>query len=255
VPTKGIHLIKREFTVAGEYRYNRSSAVRWIISHLTHYIHLILGFMLAVIVTNTLYALIPVLTGVAFNDVLQGNQSSLINISLILLGIILIGGCLDLSARFFPELLGKRFARDARAELYVSLLSKSQTFHNRQRIGDIMARAANDMSQLSNMVAPGFDILLDSFTSLAVTLVFIGLLSPQLLLTPVLFTASFLIALRYYSRKLNPVSNNMREQFGEMNAGLNEAVTGIEVVKATAQEVQEKKRRCNSKVPSHMVNS
>jgi ATP-binding cassette, subfamily B, bacterial len=242
VPTKGIHLIKREFTVAGEYRYNRSSAVRWIISHLTHYIHLILGFMLAVIVTNTLYALIPVLTGVAFNDVLQGNQSSLINISLILLGIILIGGCLDLSARFFPELLGKRFARDARAELYVSLLSKSQTFHNRQRIGDIMARAANDMSQLSNMVAPGFDILLDSFTSLAVTLVFIGLLSPQLLLTPVLFTASFLIALRYYSRKLNPVSNNMREQFGEMNAGLNEAVTGIEVVKATAQEGQEKNK-------------
>jgi len=235
-------LIKREFTVVGEYHYNRSSPVRWIISHLLRYIHLIIGFILAVIVTNALYALIPVLTGFAFNDVLQGNRSGLVNISLILLGIVLIGGCLDLSARFFPELLGKRFARDARAELYVSLLSKSQTFHNRQRIGDIMARAANDMSQLSNMVVPGFDIVFDSFTSLAVTLIFIGLLNPLLLLTPLLFTASFLIALRYYSRKLNPVSNSMREQFGEMNAGLNEAVTGIEVVKATAQEGQEKSK-------------
>ena len=242
MPTKGIHLIKREFTVVGEYHYNRSSPVRWIISHLLRYIHLIIGFILAVIVTNALYALIPVLTGFAFNDVLQGNRSGLVNISLILLGIVLIGGCLDLSARFFPELLGKRFARDARAELYVSLLSKSQTFHNRQRIGDIMARAANDMSQLSNMVVPGFDIVFDSFTSLAVTLIFIGLLNPLLLLTPLLFTASFLIALRYYSRKLNPVSNSMREQFGEMNAGLNEAVTGIEVVKATAQEGQEKSK-------------
>ncbi len=201
-----------------------------------------IGFLLAIIVTNILYALIPVLTGVAFNAVLQGNRSALVTISLILLAIILIGGCLDLSARLFPELLGKRFARDARAELYVSLLGKSQTFHNRQRIGDIMARAANDMNQLSNMVVPGFDIIFDSFTSLVVTLVFIGLLNPQLLLTPLLFTASFLIALRYYSRRLSPVTNKMREQFGEMNAGLNEAVTGIEVVKATAQEEQEKSK-------------
>src|SRR6266702_2147654 len=41
------------------------------------------------------------------------------------------------------------------------------------------------------------------------------------------------------TRKLNPVSDRMREQFGEMNAGLTEAVSGIEVVKATAQESQE----------------
>lgn len=239
---EGSPLIKREFTVAGEHSYNRASPVRWIISHLARYMHLAIGFMLAIILTNVLYALIPVLTGVAFNDVLQGNRSGLLTTSLILLGTVLIGGCFDLSARFFPELLGKRLARDARAELYVSLLSKSQTFHNRQRVGDIMARAANDMSQLSNMVAPGFDIVFDSFTSLIVTLVFIGLLNVQLLLTPLLFTVSFLVALRYYSRKLNPISDKMREQFGEMNAGLTEAVSGIEVVKATAQEGQEKRK-------------
>ncbi len=103
-----------------------------------------------------------------------------------------------------------------------------------------MARAANDMSQLSSMIDPGFDVIYDSFSSLAINIVFIGLLNWHLLLTPVLFTLSFLIALRYYARKLNPVSDSMREQFGELNAGLNEAVSGIEVVKATAQEGQEK---------------
>ena len=233
-------MIKSEFTVADERSYNQASPLRWILSHLSRYIHLAIGFLLASIATNLLYALIPVLTGVAFNAVLQGNSSGLLTTSLILLGIVLIGGCFDVSARFFPELLGKRLARDARAELYVNLLGKSQTFHNRQRVGDIMARAANDMSQLSNMLAPGCDIIFDSFISLTVTLIFIGLLNVQLLLTPLLFTLSFLVALRYYSRKLNPVSDKMREQFGEMNAGLTEAVTGIEVVKATAQESQEK---------------
>ena len=237
-------MIKREFTVADEYHYNRSDPVRWIISHLLRYKHLIASYMLAAILTNILYAAIPVLTGQAFNIVLLGPSahSKLPGMALILLAVVLVGGCVDLSARFFPELLGKRITRDARAELYLSLLGKSQTFHNRQRVGDIMARAANDMTQLSNMVVPGFDTIFDSFTSLIITITFIGFISPQLLLSPVLFTAAFLVALWYYSRKLNPVSDSMREHFGEMNAGLNEAVTGIEVVKATAQESQEMRK-------------
>jgi ATP-binding cassette subfamily B protein len=237
-------LIKREFTAADEYHYNRSDPVRWIVSHLLRYKHLIVSYMLAAILTNILYAVIPVLTGQAFNIVLQGASArgKLPGMVLILLAVVLVGGCVDLIARFFPELLGKRITRDARAELYLSLLGKSQTFHNRQRVGDIMARAANDMTQLSNMVVPGFDTIFDSFTSLIITITFIGFISPQLLLSPVLFTAAFLVALWYYSRKLNPVSDSMREQFGEMNAGLNEAVTGIEVVKATAQESQEMRK-------------
>lgn len=237
-------LIKQEFTVAGEYHYNRSSPVRWITSHLLRYKHLIFSFMLAAIMTNVLYAVVPVLTGVAFNVVLQGEaaRGGLLRVTLILLAIVVVGGGCDLCARFFPELLGKRFARDARAELYLSLLGKSQTFHNRQRVGDIMARAANDMTQLSNMVVPGFDIIFDSFSSLVITIIFIGLINPQLLFTPLLFTGSFLISLHYFSRKLNPVSDSMREQFGEMNAGLTESVAGIEVVKATAQESQERRK-------------
>src|SRR5215467_5218726 len=237
-------LIKREFTVAGEYYYNRSSSVRWIISHLLRYKHLAFSFMLAAILVNILFSAIPVLTGMAFNAVLAGTaaHNQLLQISLILLAVVLVAGCADLSARFFPELLGKRFARDARSELYLSLLGKSQTFHNRQRVGDIMARAANDMTQLSNMVVPGFDIIFDSFSSLVITLIFIGFISPQLLLVPLLFALSFLIALRYYSRRLNPISDSMREQFGELNAGLTESVKGIEVVKATAQETQEQRK-------------
>ena len=235
---------KREFTVANEHLYNRSSATRWIISHLLRYKHLALGFMCLSIITNVLFSTIPTLTGVAFNVVQQGRAGlgQLVQLALTMLGAVLASGLVDISARLTVEVLGKRFARDAREELYISLLGKSQTFHNRQRVGDVMARAANDMTQLSDMVVPGFDAIFDSFTSLAVILTFIGFLNVKLLLTPLLFTVAFLIALRAYSRKLSPVSNQMREQFGETNAVLNEAVTGIEVVKATAQEEQEKSK-------------
>jgi len=234
-------LSKREFTVANEYHYNHSNPVRWIASHLLRYKTFLFGCMLLCILANTLYSSVATLTGAAFNAVLQGEaaRSQLLTIALTLLALILIQGCSDLGARFSAEILSKRLARDSREELYISLLGKSQTFHNRQRVGDVMARASNDMTELSNMISPGLDIIFDSFSSLVINIAFIGFLSPQLLLVPLLYAFVFLIALRSYSRKLNPVSNNMRAQFGATNAVLNEAVAGIEVVKATAQEKQE----------------
>lgn len=235
---------KREFTIANEYRYNRASAARWIASHLFRYKHIAFGFMLFSISANTLYDSIAVFTGRAFNVVQSGQAgySQIGIIALTLVAVVVLSGAADLGARISAEVIGKRFARDARDELYVSLLGKSQTFHNRQRVGDIMARAANDMSQLSDMVVPGFDLIFESFTTLMVITIFVGLLNPQLLLTPLLFIVVFAIALRHYSRQLTPVSNKMRAQFGTTNAILNEAVTGIEVVKATAQEAQEKQK-------------
>ena len=195
--------------------------------------------MLASIVANAVYASVSLLTGAAFNAVLSGSLDQLAYLALLMLGTIGLGGCSDVGARVFPELIGKRVVRDAREELYLSLLGKSQTFHNRQRVGDIMARAANDMTQLSNMVTPGFDIIFDSNVSLIMTLIFIGSINLQLLVIPALFTASFLIAVRFYSRQLAPVSDSMREKFGELNAGLNETISGIQVVKAAAQEKEE----------------
>ena len=230
---------KREFTFENEYHYNLTSPVRWIIAHLWRYKHLVLCYMLASIMANAVYASVSLLTGAAFNAVLSGSLDQLARLAMLMLGTIALGGCSDVGARIFPELIGKRVVRDAREELYLSLLGKSQTFHNRQRVGDIMARAANDMTQLSNMVTPGFDIIFDSNVSLIMTLIFIGSINLQLLPIPLLFTASFLIAVRFYSRQLAPVSNSMREKFGELNAGLNETISGIQVVKAAAQEKEE----------------
>jgi ATP-binding cassette subfamily B protein len=235
-------LAKREFTVADEYQYNRVSAPRWIISHFLRYKYRVLLFMSLSISANVLYASVVSLTGNAFTAVQHHSYSDLLNLVVVLLGIVILGGCTDMGARLTAEILGKSFARDARDELYLSLLGKSQTFHNRQRVGDVMARASNDMTSLSDMVVPGFDIIFDSFVSLVTVLVFIGLLKLQLLVVPLLFTVVFLIALRYYSRQLSPVSNQMRAQFGTTNAILNEAINGIEVVKATAQEEQEKQK-------------
>ncbi|MCA9932549.1 MAG: ABC transporter ATP-binding protein, partial [Anaerolineales bacterium] len=67
----------------------------------------------------------------------------------------------------------------------------------------------------------------------------IASMNTKLLLVPLLFLVALVITVSDYARRLNPVSNALREQFGTMNAGLAEAIAGIEVVKGSAQEVQE----------------
>ena len=135
--------------------------------------------------------------------------------------------------------MAQRIERDSRDTLYASLLGKSQTFHNRQRIGDIMARATNDVRMLNIMFSPGLMLITDSLVGLVAPLVLITQIDTRLLLTPVMFRILFIITSRGYARRLSPVSEGMRESFGVMNAGLAETVGGIEVVKGNAQEAQE----------------
>jgi ATP-binding cassette subfamily B protein len=233
-----------EFSVAGTYQYNRRGPRRWIASHLLRYKRLLTAWVLTAVAANILNASIPTLIGRAFNVVLapQANRGSLLAIALVILGVVLVLGAFDLVARSCDAVLGKRLERDCRDEFYLGLLSKSQTFHNRQRVGDLMARATNDTQALSDLMVPGVDLIMDSFLALIVPIIFIGFINPVLLAAPLAFTAVFLVALRRYTRELNPVSGEMRWRFGEMNAALAETITGIEVVKSSAQEGQERRK-------------
>ncbi|MEM7345927.1 MAG: ABC transporter ATP-binding protein [Chloroflexota bacterium] len=236
--------IKREFSVADEYFYNQSTPVRWIISHLLRYKKFLVSFILASILTNVLFSVVPIFIGMAFDEVLKPtpNSQRLLMIGVGIFIVVVVRGGIDMVNALSIETLGQRLERDTRDELFITLLGKSQTFHNRQRVGDIMARATNDVRQLAPMMNPGIALIFDSLVSLISPIIFIAFIRVELLLSPLLFTLFFFIALRGYMRQLNPVAGKMRWQFGTMNAGLAETITGIEVVKSTAQEAQEKQK-------------
>ena len=235
---------KREFSVADEHIYNRSGPVRWIVSHLIRYPHFLASFLLAATLTNVLFSAVPRLTGLAFDEVLQPepNTGRLLTIALSILGLVIVRGLLDITNSWSVETLGQRMERDAREELYISLLGKSQTFHNRQRVGDIMARATNDVRQLNPMMNPGISLIIESSIGIIAPLVFIAFLRIELLIAPMLFVIAHIFALRRYVNQLNPVAGEQRWRFGEMNAGLTETITGIEVVKSAVQEEQERRK-------------
>jgi len=134
------------------------------------------------------------------------------------------------------------YPADAREELYTSLLSKSQAFHDRQRVGDIMARATDDVGLLSDMIVPGASLIFETGLAILIPLTYIASIRFELLLVPVLFIVVYVFAVRAYTRELQPVTERQRDEYGKMNAGLEETVSGIEIVKASAQEDAERRK-------------
>ncbi len=232
---------KREFRIENEYSYNQSGPVRWILSHLGRYKLFLFSFITTIAFANFMNASIRVQVGNAFNVALaeDGSLAQLLRVVGLLLLIVIGRGVSDLIGSWCSEVLGNRLERNTRDELYLSLLGKSQTFHNRQRVGDVMARATDDVRQLNAMITPGIYLIFDSTMGLVMPLAFIASLRLELLLVPALYAVVFYAALKRYMDQLNPVAGQMRYRYGVMNAGLAEAIAGIEVVKSTAQEEQE----------------
>ena len=229
---------KREFTLADEYPYRRTSPLRWIISHVARYPLLPLAMLLMAVFNNFAYSYIQVYIGRAFDLITspQWETRALAWLALGAMGAAMVQGVSGLLRNYAGEFLAQRIERDTRDELYVSLLGKSQTFHSRQRIGDIMARATNDVRTLNFMFSPGLSLIVDSALAVVAPLILIARIRLELLLTPAIFLILFAITLADYNRQLKPVSIALREQFGTTNAGLTEAIAGIEVVKANVQE-------------------
>ncbi len=229
---------KREFSLESEYKFNRKGPVRWILSHTLRYPIFPLGMILAALGNNMAYSNIQLFIGRAFDVITSTGfqRDALIKIALTVMVAAMSQGLTGLMRNYSAEFLAQRMERDSRHELYVSLLGKSQTFHGRQRIGDIMARATNDVRTLNLMFSPGVMLITDSVMNTIVPMVLIGAIRTELLLVPSIFLVLLVLALLDYNHRLNPVSTAMRDQFGTMNAGLAEAIAGIEVVKSTVQE-------------------
>ena len=61
---------------------------------------------------------------------------------------------------------------------------------------------------------------------------------PALIITPLIFIVAYFISLQRYLNQLQPATETVRRQFGDMNAVLAESIEGIETVKGAAQEDQ-----------------
>lgn len=227
-----------EFSMERPHVYDRTHPVRWIWSHASRHWWIIIMMVLGALGNAALAAVIPVLTGNAFNAMLKPvpDTSALIPLALIIGASQIIRGVLQLGRNFGAELLAQKLERQVRDELYLSLLGKSMTFHNLQPIGDTMARSTNDVREVNYMFSPGVNLVIGSFIFILMPIFVAGRYHPSLILTPIVFIVLYFFFLIRYLRTLSPVTDEVRSTFGEMNTHLSESLDGVEVVKAASQE-------------------
>jgi len=227
-----------EFSMQRPVAYDRTSPVRWIWSHARRHGWIILMMIVGAVGNAGLAAVVPVLTGNAFNAMLapQPDTSVLIPLA-ITIGISqIIRGILQLGRNFGAELLAQKMELQVRDELYLALLGKSMTFHNLQPVGDTMARSTNDVREVNYMFSPGVNLVVGSFIFILMPIFVAGRYHPSLVITPIVFIIFYFFFLTRYLKTLSPVTDEVRASFGEMNTHLSESLDGVEVVKGASQE-------------------
>jgi ATP-binding cassette subfamily B protein len=236
--------VPAEFSMHRKHITDRTSPVRWIWSHVRRYWLLIVTMFVGAVGNAGLAAVVPVLTGDAFNAMLQPvpDTSVLIPLALIIGTTQVIRGVLQFGRNFGAELLAQRMERSVRDELYLSLLGKSMTFHNLQPVGDTMARATNDVREVNYMFSPGVNLVVGSLIFLLMPIFVAGRYHPSLILVPVVYIVLYFLFLARYLKTLAPVTDEVRATFGVMNTHLSESLDGVEVVKGASQENAEVER-------------
>ncbi|MHA1795150.1 MAG: ABC transporter ATP-binding protein [Promethearchaeota archaeon] len=223
----------------------RKGATYWILHHIFYRINSIIVFtwLSLVVLSAFLFAKMKQYIGNAIDALKITNEELFRNFLLLILLFGVLSPIIDLVANMTRELLAQRLERDARYELYVNLLGKSQSFHDRQKIGDIMARATNDVRQLNYLISPALSLIFEAFINVLLPIILIIRFYPlELLITPLIFSILFIYTLKLYVDQLGPVSVDLQMEYGNLNSILNESLAGIEIVKGMAQEETAKKR-------------
>ena len=217
----------------------RKSPSKWILAHILsgRNKYLIIIVIFSTIIATIMSSQVLLYVGDAINSFTNNDPSTLIYFTVLILILGITAPLIRLVNFMLREILAQKMEKETRQEFLANLLGKSQSFHEQQKTGEIMARATEDVRMLNFLMSPAISLIFESFTSLFIPIIFIIFLFPiELSFAPIGFTIFFLIALKRYNSKLGPVTMQLRTEFGKMNDTLNEGLSSIELVKGTAQE-------------------
>ena len=232
-----------EFIARRSLGTDYSTPARFVVSHIRRHWVFGITMIIGAFSNAALATAVPYYIGLAFNDIIAGQGIEAVTpLVFAIIGSQLLRGALQLMRNFSAELFAQRIERDVRDELYASLLGKSMSFHDTQPVGEIMARVSNDVREMNFMMNPGMNLLIGSGMFLIVPIFAAPRMYPALVIVPLLFLISYVIVQIRYVRLLNPIAQEVRSSFGQMNASVAETLDGLQVVKGSAQEEHERSK-------------
>jgi ATP-binding cassette subfamily B multidrug efflux pump len=204
-----------------------------------HQLGLYLGG-LCVLFNNGVWILFPQVIRRAINDLNTGvTRHKILIYSLLIVGIACFKGIFQFLTRWVVIGISRDIEFDLRNDLFAHLERLSYSYYQRNRTGDIMARATNDLNAVRMLLGPAIMYSANTMVFTAGALIFMMAISPKLTLiafTP-LPVASIII--QYFGRRIHERFERIQAMFSDISARAQENFSGARVIRAYVQEKAE----------------
>ncbi len=128
---------------------------------------------------------------------------------------------------------------DARRLVYQHIQKLSLRFYEDKQTGQLMSRIINDTDLFERMIAHALpDVIVNGITLIGVIAILVSM-NVHLTLLTLIPIPLIILALIGYSKLVRPAFKNRQQSIGELNAVLNDSLSGIREVKAFAREEDE----------------
>lgn len=185
----------------------------------------------------------PLVTRKFLNDIIPNKAIKTIFIFGIMLFILyIVRMFLEYVVGYYGHVLGVRMEYDMRKEIFAHIQKLPFSYYDNVKTGSLMSRIVNDLNEISELAHHGPE---DIFISVIMILgSFILLLKINIPLTLITFSIiPFMIWFAtVYNGKMRKVFRQVRESMAEVNAQLEDSISGIRVVKSFTNEPYEEEK-------------
>ncbi|KIL50107.1 hypothetical protein KP77_14820 [Jeotgalibacillus alimentarius] len=191
------------------------------------------------LIANLFEVVPPFLVGMAIDDIFMGEltENLLIKYLLILAGIGVVTYIINYVWQYLLFGGANQIERKLRSMFMRKLLQMTPGFYERNRTGDLMARATNDLKAVSVTAGFGVLTLIDSTAYMLTILLTMGfLISWELTLAAVLPLPVLAIVMKILGKKIHERYMTAQDAFGDLNDRVLESVAGVRVIRAYVQE-------------------
>src|SRR6202051_1794247 len=195
---------------------------------------------LCVLFNNGIWVLFPQVLRRAINDLHSGvTREKLLTYSAAILAIAAIKGIFQFLTRWVVIGISRDIEFDLRNDLFAHLERLSYSYYQRNRTGDIMARATNDLNAVRNLLRPAIMYSANTIVFTAGALAFMLAISPKLTLYAFLPLPIASIVIQYFGRRIHERFERIQAMFSDISARAQENFSGARVIRAYVQEQAE----------------
>jgi ATP-binding cassette, subfamily B, multidrug efflux pump len=157
----------------------------------------------------------------------------------ILIAAMLVKGFLSFWTRWILIGVSREIEYDLRNDMLARLVRLEPEFYVRNRTGDLMSRATNDLNAVRMVLGPGIMYSATTVSTMVLAIYFMIKLSPMLTLWVLLPVPVVAVAVRYFGEIIHRLSEQIQAALGILSTRAQENLTGVRVIRAYAQETPE----------------